>query len=601
MKKIKFLLLWIVSILWIGSSFASFSINWVLYEDWFYRNSDRWLITIISSWDIATLQDKNLGATEVFDPTSQNVKDSSIPTYYFLGKSWRFWKCSQIWNLYQYWNNFPFDCTTFFNSWYLYSDYTYETPSSTYTWENPYFSSGFYDWRYNNPWLDAWWWVTLTTLAQKWPCPDWYYIPSSWDFWNFNIMLNRFSYNYNSTIVFELLKIPYKYNWVSNNSSRVYRDFFLSSSSKFTVFSYKQWYGVSSPYFQIGFNPVNSEGTFNFPYWSFFAGTLPIPSPSYFGVWLNPVRCFKNTPVLPDNTRVALSWWDTSLLPDPVPEYEPNPDIVSPIDWWIFDYNAYLLEQAILCYMSNWYTGNCDWINYTWFVDQYQHQNPWWSEDNQHWSLTFTEASSVLSNYCINNNIIQYPFCSQLDLYNDAWLTYFYDTWVLLYYILWSWFTVDLSNQWSGQLWPLTCYWKWCENVSQWLPNYIKTWNSSLGYSYSWEYISEDFYDDYISKWFWFTCPYSYSWSYFVIGSDLIDRLWGRDLIVPINCFISAYSAWRKMFFFWDPEYWAYWTWSLITWDTPWHQRLFMFFDIVLSFWLLVVLFKLFNFITWKK
>lgn len=284
-------------------------------------------------------------------------------------------------------------------------------------------------------------------------------------------------------------------------------------------------------------------------------------------------------------------------------------DFESPVDWGIFDFNTFLIEKSILCYMSSWtFWGNywnCDWFNYTWFVDQYEHVSPIWSWDSESgyvWNIVFNNAQPVLSNYCINTDSIQYQFCSQLDVYSGAYLMYYYEDWLLSYYVLWDWFWVDLGNLWSWQLWDLICQGAWCNNISQWLPEYIiptDTWENNFGLS--WDIISEDFYNDFIDKWFWFRCPYSYSWSYFVLWKDLINRLWGRDLMIPVNCFISAYSQWRNMLFFWDPEYWKYWSWSLINWNTPWHQRLFLFFDLVLSLWIIVVLSKLFKLLTTKK
>lgn len=408
-------------------------------------------------------------------------------------------------------------------------------------------------------------------------------------------------------------------NYNSSNYTIMYWDFpFMSSYSSILslppVANYTNFY---PPLWNSQLEFMNSN-TCAFLSWWYWDNTMSFYSDSLYSdlLWINTWGyMFACGDIYINNTYQR---WNSSLQYVPYTWFYYNggssnnwdSTFESPVQWGIRDFNTFLIEKAILCYMSSGtYWGsywNCDWINYSWFVNQYEHLSPIWSwnsESGYIWNIVFNNAEPVLSNYCFNTDSIQYPFCSQLGLYSGAYLMYYFENWKLDYYVLWDWFGVDLWNLGSWQLGELTCQGVWCDNINQWLPEYIiptNSWNSN-DFGLSWDIISQDFYNDFIEKWFWFTCPYSYSWSYFVIWKDLINRLWGRDLLVPINCFISAFSTWSKMLLFWDPQYWLFWSWSLISWDTPWHQRLFLFFDLVLSFWIIFILFKLYNLFLSKK
>ena len=136
---------------------------WPAYPAWVYWNQSLWLISASSNWtDWVTITDKNLWATVVYN-------------------QWDTMSESNCWKFYQRWNNYWFSFT-----W---------TPSRTLTkvnvssyWPSNYYSSSTFvrvnwDWRW---WTDGsataalnlWWDITDTNEARRWPCPEWFHIPS---------------------------------------------------------------------------------------------------------------------------------------------------------------------------------------------------------------------------------------------------------------------------------------------------------------------------------------------------------------------------------------------------------------------------------------
>jgi hypothetical protein len=122
-----------------------------------------WLISASSNWiDWVTITDKNLWATTVYN-------------------QWDTMNESNCWKFYQRWNNYWFSFT-----W---------TPSRTSTkvnvssyWPNNYYSSSTFvrvNWEWHW-WTDASsttalnlrWDITNTNEARRWPCPEWFHIPS---------------------------------------------------------------------------------------------------------------------------------------------------------------------------------------------------------------------------------------------------------------------------------------------------------------------------------------------------------------------------------------------------------------------------------------
>lgn len=128
---------------------------------WIYHNATLWLISLSSdgsNW--LTIADKNLGATTVC-----NYGDATT--------------AENQWNFYQ-WGN---------NHWFLWSIGTY-SPTSTSTvnaWT--YWPWNYYDsstWIQQAAWdssvnANLWGNTTNTNEARRWPCPEWWHIPSRAD------------------------------------------------------------------------------------------------------------------------------------------------------------------------------------------------------------------------------------------------------------------------------------------------------------------------------------------------------------------------------------------------------------------------------------
>jgi hypothetical protein len=136
----------------------------------YYVGSD---ISIVSSRGVVVLYDKDLWATEK----------------------------GGVWKVYQWWNNYAFDPNTTPTIDTNRVDVTNYWPPSTnphgYYSSSTWINSGSSAW-FTNPadptahWFTLWWGGTpepfdaISTPAQqidrKWPCPDGYFIPSTWDF-----------------------------------------------------------------------------------------------------------------------------------------------------------------------------------------------------------------------------------------------------------------------------------------------------------------------------------------------------------------------------------------------------------------------------------
>jgi len=169
------ILAWILAISLIAIGWFTFA------EDWLVHDTDEWTITVYSpdgSYGIV-IQDKNLWATMTW-------YGSAAPA-------------ESYWNFYQWWNNYGFPSDS--NATITISSTKVDT--SSYWPDNPYSSSTFVIWsgNYHNPnsdwsiefndnlrwwsWDDEtnWWWLNSDNpiTGRKWPCPEWYHIPSIWE------------------------------------------------------------------------------------------------------------------------------------------------------------------------------------------------------------------------------------------------------------------------------------------------------------------------------------------------------------------------------------------------------------------------------------
>ena len=177
MKKflLMFTLVWLV-IFWCNYSYArngiTYNNNLTTWTDLNWNSFSYWTITIEHDWDSITMMDRNLWAT------TNNINNRRSYGYY-----------------YQWWNNYwfdPFDESVENNA-------ISERVDASGYWPWNYFFSGVFrkimrDWsssrndnlrwwgrdsQENNRWLDS----NTEITYRQWPCPDWYHVPSLWE-WN---------------------------------------------------------------------------------------------------------------------------------------------------------------------------------------------------------------------------------------------------------------------------------------------------------------------------------------------------------------------------------------------------------------------------------
>lgn len=186
------------------------------------------------------------------------------------------WITSYGW-LYQWWNNYDFRDSQFSN-WWVYTWLTSTTllDSSSY-WPLNYFNSSTFiiNWWWTNDWSNPrnnnlWWDTTNTDVARKWPCENWYHIPSR-DEWVLLHSIWLWWANWNQ--MRDVLKIPNA--WGRNNNAATFLDWWADGS-----------YWTSSPNITT-FNEDKAHFIW------FNAGWIS-PGDSYFRAYAFSIRCFKN-------------------------------------------------------------------------------------------------------------------------------------------------------------------------------------------------------------------------------------------------------------------------------------------------------------------
>lgn len=111
-----------------------------------------------------------------------------------------FWSDSYGW-LYQWWNKANIKGMPFWSQVALQWKYS--------THYHPYFI----EWKRNlstSPLTDAWWWTTWTQKQQRWPCEEWYHIPSMEEFASLKSFASIWWYDSNK--IKNVLKIPFAWH-----------------------------------------------------------------------------------------------------------------------------------------------------------------------------------------------------------------------------------------------------------------------------------------------------------------------------------------------------------------------------------------------------
>ena len=162
-------------------------------------NQFTWIWTItFSIWDYATtILDRNLWAVSAIQPSR-------------CSEYWCWWDVA-FWYYFQWWNNYGFTS----GSAKLLATST-QVDAWNYSWSNPYVNWVFVSWYTNwdrnwtqnlwgwewdttllwTEWFDFDWFTDTTDIwyTMQWPCPEWYHVPSKWEWWE---LIKAFSYYYN--------------------------------------------------------------------------------------------------------------------------------------------------------------------------------------------------------------------------------------------------------------------------------------------------------------------------------------------------------------------------------------------------------------------
>lgn len=239
---------------------------------WIFWNESLWLISLSNDWETrVTIADKNLWATQVRnywdDLTSENC-----------------------WWYFERWNNYMFPF-----SWECETDTSITVDASNY-W--PYYSSSTYitvesgekeretSWNRNMRW-----WVTGTMEAMRWPCQEWYHVPSSaeWKRVLFFLWIEEWTVTSevasNLSNALKLYNSWYRMEWWS--STTYYNSLsLLRTSDYWCCFKLQIRWNSSKIYIDDESHGRNLDIATN-------------------QAWI-PIRPFKNEPVVPDNTREKL-------------------------------------------------------------------------------------------------------------------------------------------------------------------------------------------------------------------------------------------------------------------------------------------------------
>ena len=457
---------------------------------WIYWNPTKWMISLSSDWnERLTIADKNVWARYVYNQWDEETQDN-------------------IWFLFQQWNNYPLI-------------YTWTIPTSSTRID----TSWYYKYSYVNDqfitWTDIWttwcnyinlrWWDSPKLESIKWPCNDWYHIPTKSE-WLFLLKKLDIRWILWSNPFKQYLKMPYAWriNWFSlekNSGATGYRS---STHEHYNFSNQSAW--ILAPTATAGYVKDRSIAD-----------------------WY-PIRPFKNDPVTPNrNDWTALydtssswtiswiwhnatlwlisiwdsyeKWWitisDKNLWATVI--YNDWDTMSETNCWWYFQYwNNYMfpfdwptttsttLVDTTWYWPGNYYSSStfvkASWShNFNWWMTSYN-SNIWWCDDiiyektiwpcNPWWHIpTFSDwnkIKNITHDLVINNNNINIRECLKIPPYITR--------------ILQDWTISNYSNYTS-------CYWMsaianndgWFSNVNDELVNqfYLNISNTSIYFTWT--------------------------------------------------------------------------------------------------------------------
>lgn len=231
---------------------------WPSTKPWIYWNQQLWLISASSDWtNWITMADKNLWATTVYN-------------------YWDTMTQANCWNFYQRWNNYAFPYTWSVSSSFTTVDVSSYWPTNYYS--NSTFRKVNYEWTWRTSGsataaLNLRWDVSNTNESRRWPCPEWFHIPSH-DEGVIVSDIPRDLFRMDWSDKYKIYKMPLM--WFRDNYSTQMRD------------QWTDWTWWTSTI-------ADSDAAWGV-FWSLYLVA--------FGAAIRP---FKNIPVVPDDSWIPLS------------------------------------------------------------------------------------------------------------------------------------------------------------------------------------------------------------------------------------------------------------------------------------------------------
>lgn len=665
MKKIKWLLLfWILTLLWIGSSF------WYIYTNYqfeFKSNNNNNILFNINPWNsnissyLMTYQDINWdrNSSQILYRSSSSTSNlfniwyyslsSYSPSYsYNTAKIYSSSSCLDLivtWSSKQllfhlFWNN---NCNSTSN-WTIWNREVYinvwdscinswviNTSSCDY-WFYKYFGFNWtFDSRFNSliqdnqySWSNAWKtsisfpfpdsYSFFNSIAWSWTWP--YELPSvyiinqkyiyhTWDSFSALIWLYISRINDLNSIFensnFQVIVLDLHWSWSLSDLYFTYWIFDCPYSAQDILdCSFNDWWTISNLYTSnsITWNVLqflttrdwfSAGSTYNY-FSNFLRNKLSTDWTLTFYRFLSPNNA-NTSSTAPNRISISVqlvSDWN-NYFQDLFPWWNWNQSVEP-----IFDYNTYVINDLIVCYITSWEICSYNTFNRSSFESTFDVSDSVWNWTT--WFLLWWNAYLFLKEFCLNSSFIDYAFCSQLDIYSGSAIFIDYSDWLLSYEILWD--SVIVSIWWLGswQLWDVSCWWWWCSNINTWLPNFIHS--SDVDY-YTWDFIDTWYFEDFYNlniTWYFMRCPFSYNSNRIVIWKKIMDYLWDRDPFVFVNCMIAWFNKWKSFNFLDRLDFpWPLMSlgsdYNVLWFDTDKNKRLlFWFFDLLLSLWLLLLI-----------
>jgi uncharacterized repeat protein (TIGR02543 family) len=279
---------------------------WYMENNWEYTYVDTLNkqitsdITLYAKWSICEEWECVVPPDEIIVAYDLDVyfavNDNNTDHYTLMDRNiWakRYWTWANSYGLlFQWWNNYWFS-----NTWYL-PNKSKHTVNVSQNWPGNYYYSSTFIYN-NNDWASShnnnlWWDTTNTVEARRWPCPDWYHVPSSWEWLSL----------YNSW---------YSINWdlvcstVSSCIEKIKNDLLLPAVGRIDEKG-KIWLQDASSYWSSSYS--NSKG-WTQAYWFYLRAAdrekQIQPNNEDYRARGRSVRCVKdieNTPLIID-----LTWW----------------------------------------------------------------------------------------------------------------------------------------------------------------------------------------------------------------------------------------------------------------------------------------------------